>query len=137
MDDIAIKAQGLGKRYRVGELKKYKALRDTLNDVLSAPFTFAGAIVRGRRRADEQPAVDGHIWAIKDISFQVKRGEVVGIVCAGATFFEGLAFGIPAEELVNFLNNRNAYLFDLSQPGNGIRYLDPPYVGGKKEAPNE
>ena len=80
MDDIAIKAQGLGKRYRVGELKKYKALRDTLNDVLSAPFTFAGAIVRGRRRADEQPAVDGHIWAIKDISFQVKRGEVVGII---------------------------------------------------------
>ena len=65
------------------------------------------------------------------------RGEVVGIVCAGATFFKGLAFGIPAEELVDFLNNRNAYLFDLSQPGNGIRYLDPPYVGGKKEGPNE
>jgi serine protease Do len=57
------------------------------------------------------------------------RGEVVGIVCAGATFFDGLAFGIPAEDLIDFLENRSAYLFDSSQPGNGIKYLAPPFKG--------
>jgi len=55
------------------------------------------------------------------------RGEVVGIACAGYTFFQGLAFGIPADDLIDFLENREAYLFDPSQPQNGVKYLDPPY----------
>ncbi len=57
------------------------------------------------------------------------RGEVVGVVCAGYSFFEGLAFGIPASDLVDFMRNRNAYLFDPSQPNSGVRYLEPPYTG--------
>ena len=55
------------------------------------------------------------------------RGEVVGVVCAGATFFQGLAFGIPAADLVDFLENWNAYLYDPSQPQNSITYLPPPF----------
>ena len=55
------------------------------------------------------------------------RGEVVGIACAGYTFFQGLAFGIPAPDLVDFLDNREAYLFDPSQPQNGVKYIQPPY----------
>jgi len=54
------------------------------------------------------------------------RGEVVGIACAGATMFDGLAFGIPAGELIEFLTHRDAYLYDSSQPQNGITYLPPP-----------
>ncbi len=65
------------------------------------------------------------------------RGEVVGIVCAGSTFFEGLAFGIPAEDLIDFLKNRSAYLFDSSQPGNGIKYLAPPFKGKQAAAPRQ
>jgi len=61
------------------------------------------------------------------------RGEVVGIVCAGATMFDGLAFGIPANELLDFLKHRDAYLYDPSQPMNGITYLDPPYVAPEAE----
>jgi serine protease Do len=60
------------------------------------------------------------------------RGEVVGIVCAGAVFFDGLAFGIPGNELIDFLRYREAYLFDPSQPQNGVRYLPPPYRGGSE-----
>jgi serine protease Do len=56
-----------------------------------------------------------------------ERGEVVGIVCAGATFFDGLAFGIPAEDLIDFLENRDAYLFDPAQPNSGVTFLEPPY----------
>jgi serine protease Do len=55
------------------------------------------------------------------------RGEVVGVVCAGFVLFDGLAFGIPANELVDFLNYRDAFLFDPAQPQNGVRYLPPPY----------
>ncbi len=56
------------------------------------------------------------------------RGEVVGVVCAGYTFFQGLAFGIPASDLLDFLRNRNAFLYDPTQPNSGVRYLDPPYL---------
>lgn len=56
------------------------------------------------------------------------RGEVVGVVCAGFVMFDGLAFGIPATDLIDFLKNRDAYLFDASQPQNGITYLKPPYA---------
>ncbi len=55
------------------------------------------------------------------------RGEVVGIVCAGHTFFEGLAFGIPSRDLIDFLKNREAYLYDPAQPNSGVTYLQPPY----------
>ena len=56
-----------------------------------------------------------------------ERGEVVGVVCAGYSFFSGLAFGIPATDLVDFLQNRDAYLFDPTQPQNGVKYFAPPY----------
>jgi serine protease Do len=55
------------------------------------------------------------------------RGEVIGVVCAGATYFQGLAFGIPSNELVDFLVHRDTYLYDPAQPQNGVTYLDPPY----------
>ena len=44
------------------------------------------------------------------------RGEVVGVACAGFTSFNGLAFGIPVEELRSFLKHRDAWLYDASQP---------------------
>ncbi len=62
-----------------------------------------------------------------------KRGEVVGVACAGYTFFGGLAFGIPNTDLIDFLNNRDAYVFDASQPQNGIKYLSPPGAGPDQE----
>ncbi len=55
------------------------------------------------------------------------RGEVVAVACAGAAVFQGLAFGIPANELIDFLVHRDTYLYDESQPQNGVTYLPPPY----------
>jgi len=55
------------------------------------------------------------------------RGEVVAVACAGAAVFDGLAFGIPACDLVDFLVHRDTYLYDESQPQNGVTYLPPPY----------
>jgi serine protease Do len=55
------------------------------------------------------------------------RGEVVAVACAGAAIFEGLAFGIPANELIDFLVHRDTYPYDESQPQNGVTYLPPPF----------
>jgi serine protease Do len=55
------------------------------------------------------------------------HGEVVAVACAGAAVFDGMAFGIPACDLVDFLVHRDTYLYDESQPQNGVTYLPPPY----------
>jgi len=80
MSDIAIQVEGLSKRYRIGELQKYKTLRDTLTNVLYSPFRAAASILKGRRSTDGGRLSKSFIWALKDVSFEVKRGEVVGII---------------------------------------------------------
>ena len=54
------------------------------------------------------------------------RGELVGVACAGATGFNGLAFGIPVEDVVQFLDHQETFLYDQNQPQNGVKYLEPP-----------
>ena len=61
----------------------------------------------------------------------------MGVACAGYVLFEGLAFGIPASDLIEFLKHRDAYLFDPSQPQNGVTYLTPPYRSESSGATNE
>ena len=80
MSDVAIRVKGLSKRYRIGAHQKYKALRDTLTDVLYAPFRAAASIVKGRRSAKTGRPSNNFIWALKDLSFEVKQGEAVGII---------------------------------------------------------
>jgi len=63
------------------------------------------------------------------------RGEVVAVACAGAAIFDGLAFGIPASDLIDFLVHRDTWLYDESQPQNGVTYLPPPYRPGERAAP--
>jgi serine protease Do len=63
------------------------------------------------------------------------RGEVIGVVCAGYTFFDGLALGIPAADLLEFLRHRDAFVFDPTQPQNGVKYLAPPFRDDEKEVP--
>jgi lipopolysaccharide transport system ATP-binding protein len=71
MSDIAIRAEGLSKLYRIGARERYQTLRDTVTDALTAPF-------RPRaHRAEEQART---FWALRDVSFEVKHGEVVGII---------------------------------------------------------
>lgn len=68
MSQAVIEARGLGKRYRVGERERYVALRDVIARACQAPF---------RRR--EMRGAD-HLWAVRDVSFDVHQGEVVGLI---------------------------------------------------------
>ena len=79
MNEIAIQADGLGKRYRIGAKQEgYKTLRDTLGDVFMAPFRRAKKLASGQGYS--AAVRDETIWALKDVSFQIKRGEVVGVI---------------------------------------------------------
>jgi len=78
MSDVAIRAEGLGKRYRIGAPQaRYRTLRETLTNMANAPLTRPHPT---SQRSNADRANDGHVWALKDVSFEVKRGEVVGII---------------------------------------------------------
>jgi lipopolysaccharide transport system ATP-binding protein len=79
MSDTAIHVENLSKRYHIGgPQKKYETLRDTLTDVFMAPFRRASKLLRGQ--ATGAAELDETIWALRDVSFEVKRGEVVGVI---------------------------------------------------------
>jgi lipopolysaccharide transport system ATP-binding protein len=73
MTDVAIRAEGLSKLYRIGKRQKYYSLRETVMDMVKAP------LLRFRNAAPPN-GDDNMLWALKDVSFEVKRGEVVGVI---------------------------------------------------------
>jgi lipopolysaccharide transport system ATP-binding protein len=65
-----IKVEDISKRYRIGAKRQNSTLRDMIADTVKAPF----------RWRNGEAKEDSTIWALKNVSFEVKQGETVGII---------------------------------------------------------
>jgi lipopolysaccharide transport system ATP-binding protein len=86
MSDIAIRVQNLSKLYQIGALKKrHDTLRDHFVEEIKSLFS------RDGRRSSVPSTLNSQLstlnrqpsdtlWALKDISFDIKQGDIVGII---------------------------------------------------------
>jgi len=84
MSSFVVSAENLGKRYRIADRRHDFMLRDVLARSCAAPFRRFFAYATDARltspSAEGRITIPGYIWALKNVSFEIKMGEVVGIV---------------------------------------------------------
>jgi lipopolysaccharide transport system ATP-binding protein len=73
MSEYAIRVEGLGKQYALGGSSQtgYRTLRDSIGDAVTWPIR----LLKGQLRSRAEK-----IWALKDISFELKPGQVLGVI---------------------------------------------------------
>ncbi|HEU4342888.1 MAG TPA: ABC transporter ATP-binding protein, partial [Candidatus Binatia bacterium] len=89
MSEIVVRADNLSKLYRIRQREPYYTLRDAIAHAFTFRWFHNGRVSRAAENVSppnsHSPSANGSsrpefIWALKDIGFEVKRGEVVGII---------------------------------------------------------
>ena len=69
---FAIRAEGLAKRYQLGLRQQHAGLREAITSTLSAPWC--------RLRGRDENAAARSLWALRDASFEIEEGEIIGLI---------------------------------------------------------
>jgi len=80
MGDPVIRASNLGKLYRIGEFAPYRTLRDAIATAVASPFRRIRSASAGHIGAHSSRGSKSYIWALRNVSFEIHRGEAVGII---------------------------------------------------------
>ncbi len=83
MNDVVIDAQRISKLYRLGPGRRHNTLRDLLAEKVSSRVRSRKALSPDEVAPDnstKRPAGGEQLWALRDVSFQVRHGEVVGLI---------------------------------------------------------
>ena len=75
MSDIAISSENIGKRYWLGKGESYKTLRESLSGRALNLFSHLHS-----RRGVSNLSAEQNVWALKDVSFEIKSGEIIGVI---------------------------------------------------------
>ena len=74
MSNLAVKVVDLGKHYRINAVdNRSRTLGRTLLEMFNSPFSYL-------RSSLQEPSAKETLWALRNVSFEVKRGEILGVL---------------------------------------------------------